>query len=69
MLKYEVIMYWSNVDKAVIAEIPELPGYAADGATYEEALHNVEVIAEEWVETSKTLGRVIPQPKGRLMFA
>jgi predicted RNase H-like HicB family nuclease len=69
MSKYEVIIYWSNEDQAFIAEVPELPGCAADGSTYQEALANVEVIIQEWIDTAKELGRQIPQPKGRLMFA
>ncbi|MDI6727712.1 MAG: type II toxin-antitoxin system HicB family antitoxin [Thermodesulfovibrionales bacterium] len=69
MSKYEVIIYWSDEDQAFIAEVPELPGCAADGSTYQEALANVEVIIQEWIETAKELGRPIPQPKGRLMFA
>jgi predicted RNase H-like HicB family nuclease len=67
--KYEIIIYWSGEDKLYIAEAPELPGCAADGATYSEALANVEVIIDEWIETAKELGRQIPEPKGRLMFA
>lgn len=69
MVKYEVIIYWSKEDDAFIAEVPELPGCAADGATYKEALENVEVIINEWIETAKELGRPIPEPKGRLVFA
>ena len=69
MSKYEVILYWSQEDEAYIAEVPELPGCASDGSTYQEALSNVEVIIQEWIETAKELGREIPEPKGRLMFA
>ncbi|WP_017714909.1 type II toxin-antitoxin system HicB family antitoxin [Kamptonema formosum] len=69
MLRYEIIIYWSEEDQAFIAEVPELPGCAADGATYQEALHNVEIVMQEWMETARDLGRPIPQPKGRLMFA
>ena len=68
-MRYEIIIYWSEEDRAFIAEVPELPGCAADGATYKEALTNVEVIIQEWIETAKELGRPIPQPKGRLVFA
>ena len=67
--KYEIIIYWSEEDAAYIAEVPELAGCAADGGTYEEALSNVEVIIDEWIETARMQGRVIPQPKGKLMFA
>lgn len=69
MIRYEVIIYWSDEDQAFIAEVPELPGCAADGATYQEALANVEVVIQEWIETAKALGRPIPQPRGRLLFA
>ena len=69
MSKYEVIIYWSKDDQAFIAEVPELPGCAADGATYQEALANVETVIQEWIETAKDLGRPIPEPKGGLAFA
>jgi predicted RNase H-like HicB family nuclease len=68
-MKYEVIIYWSQEDEAFIAEVPELPGCAADGETYQEALQNVEMIMQEWIETAQGIGRYVPQPKGRLMFA
>ena len=69
MSKYEVIIYWSKDDQSFIAEVPELPGCAADGSTYQEALANVDTIIQEWIETAKDLGRPIPEPKGRLAFA
>lgn len=62
MLKYEIIIYWSNEDEAYIAEVPELPGCLADGASYQEVLENVNRIIEEWVETAKEIGRKIPEP-------
>jgi len=67
--KYEIILYWSKEDEAFIAEVPELPGCAADGATYQEAVANVEVVIQEWIEMAQTLGRTIPAPRGRLLFA
>ncbi len=67
--RYEVIIYWSDEDQAFIAEVPELPGCAADGATYAEAISNVEVIIREWIETAQELGRPVPEPKGRLLYA
>ena len=68
-LRYEIILYWSEEDQAFIAEVPELPGCAADGGTYQEALKNVEIVMQEWIETAEELGRQIPEAKGRLMFA
>jgi len=67
--KYEIVIYWSDEDEAFIAEAPELPGCAADGSTHVEALANVDVIIREWIETATELGRAIPEPKGRLMYA
>jgi predicted RNase H-like HicB family nuclease len=67
--RYEIIIYWSDEDDAFIAEVPELPGCMADGVTYSEAISNVEIIIDEWIETAKDLGREIPEPKGRLIFA
>lgn len=67
--RYEIILYWSEDDEAFIAEVPELAGCAADGSTYEEAIDNVKVIIAEWIETARELGRPIPEPRGRLMYA
>ena len=69
MSKYEIIIYWSEDDGAFIAEVPELAGCLADGATYREALANAEIIIQEWLETARELGRHIPESKGRLVFA
>lgn len=69
MYRYEVIIYWSNEDNAYIAEVPELPGCMADGSTYEAALKNAKGIIKEWIETAKSIGRAVPEPKGKLMYA
>lgn len=67
--RYEVIIYWSAEDGAFIAEVPELPGCAADGPTYESALANVRTIINEWIETALQLDRPVPEPRGRLLYA
>ena len=67
--RYEMIIYWSDEDEAFIAEVPELSGCAADGATYKEAVTNAEVVIQEWIETAQELGRSVPHPKGRLLYA
>jgi predicted RNase H-like HicB family nuclease len=69
MNKYEIIIYWSETDNAYIAEVPELAGCMADGKTYVEALHNAEIIIGEWIETARSLGRTVPVPQGKLMYA
>jgi predicted RNase H-like HicB family nuclease len=67
--RYEIILYWSEADRAFIAEVPELAGCAADGATYQEALAEVETVIDQWIDTARELGRPIPEPRGRLLFA
>jgi predicted RNase H-like HicB family nuclease len=69
MIKYEVIIFWSNEDQSFLAEAPELPGCMADGATYQEALNNLETIIKEWIDTAHELGRIVPEIKGRLVYA
>jgi predicted RNase H-like HicB family nuclease len=68
-LRYEINLYWSQEDQSFIAEVPDLPGCAADGETYKEALQNIEIIMQEWIETAQELGRKIPEPTQRLMSA
>jgi predicted RNase H-like HicB family nuclease len=67
--KYEVIIYWSKEDESFIAEVPELPGCKADGQTKSEALDSVNTVIAEWLETAVSLGRTIPEPKGKLIYA
>ncbi len=67
--RYEIILYWSDEDHAFIAEVPELPGCAADGRTYAEALANAERVIDEWIEVATELNRPIPKPRGRLKYA
>ena len=69
MNRYEIIIYWSNDDNSFISEVPELAGCMSDGKTYSEALQNTEKVIQEWLETAKELGREIPEPKGRLVYA
>jgi predicted RNase H-like HicB family nuclease len=67
--RYEIVLYWSEPDQEFVAEVPELPGCSADGATYREALRNAERVIAEWIETARGLGRPIPEPKGRVRLA
>jgi predicted RNase H-like HicB family nuclease len=69
LLGYEVISYRSAGDEAFVAEVPELAGCAADGPTPQEALAQAQIMAREWIETARELGRPVPEPKGRLVFA
>lgn len=68
-IKYELIIYWSEEDQSFIVDVPELPGCMADGETYEQAVTHARQVIEEWIVTAQELGRPIPKPKGRLMYA
>ncbi len=68
-IRYSLIIYWSEVDQAFIVEVPELAGCMADGETYQEAVQNIEILIHEWIEVAKEMGRLIPEPRGRLLFA
>ncbi len=70
MSKYEVIIYWSQEDDAFIAEVPQLAGGTAHGASQEQALRNAQDAADLWIETAKEFGHPIPEPVDRrLVFA
>ncbi|MEP7235053.1 MAG: type II toxin-antitoxin system HicB family antitoxin [Ignavibacteriota bacterium] len=69
MNRYEIIIYWSEQDDRFIAEVPELPGCMADGKTYELCVRHAEKVMQEWIAYARELGRPIPEPKGRLMYA
>ena len=66
---YEMIIYWSKVDNCYLVKVPELPGCMADGKTRAEAVANAEIIIDEWLEVAKEDGRLIPEPRGKLMYA
>jgi predicted RNase H-like HicB family nuclease len=69
MYRYEIILYWSAEDAAFIAEVPELPGCMAHGDTQDEALHQAQEAMAAWIEVAQEIGRDVPVPRGRLMYA
>ena len=66
---YEIVIYWSDQDQAYVAEVPELAGCMADGATYRAALEEAQRAIDEWIATARELGREIPKPRGCLLLA
>lgn len=70
MHKYETIIFWSEEDQAFIAEVPELPGCMAHGASPDEALASAQQAMQLWLDTAREFGDPIPEPKGRrLLYA
>ena len=68
-MRYELIIYWSRADDCFVVEVPELAGCMADGASYQEAVANAQLVIEQWLETARELGRPIPEPRGKLAYA
>ncbi len=68
MIKYEVIIYWSEEDEAFVADVPELPGCAAQGSTQENALVNAQDAIRLWIDTAMEFGDPVPEPKGRRLI-
>ena len=68
-MRYELIIYWSRADECFVVEVPELAGCMADGATYQEAVANAQLVIGQWLETARELGRPIPESRGKLAYA
>lgn len=67
-MRYELIIHWSKAGGSFIVEVPELPGCMADGASDEEAVANAQAVIQEWIDTARSLGRPIPEPRGRRVY-
>lgn len=68
MIKYEIIIYWSDEDETFVAEVPELPGCSAHGPTQEGTLGNAQDAVRLWIDTAKEFGNSVPAPKGRRLI-
>lgn len=66
---YEVIIYWDKTDAIFVAEVPELPGCMAHGATKAEAVLHVEEAIALWLESAREDGVPVPPPRGKLAYA
>jgi predicted RNase H-like HicB family nuclease len=62
---YHINIFWSEDDAAFIAAIPDLRGCSASGDTPEEALAEVQIAKELWLEVAREYNRPIPEPTYR----
>ncbi|MDZ7593355.1 MAG: type II toxin-antitoxin system HicB family antitoxin [Thiobacillus sp.] len=69
MNRCQILLRWSDEDSAFIAEVPELPGCMAHGESQDEALHHAQEAIAAWIEMAQEIGRLIPEPRGRLAYA
>ncbi|HEV8111374.1 MAG TPA: type II toxin-antitoxin system HicB family antitoxin [Planctomycetota bacterium] len=60
--KYEIDLFWSSEDAAFLAEVPDLEGCMAHGATHEEALLEAQAAIELWLDVAREMGREVPEP-------
>lgn len=65
MRDYHINIFFSDEDDGYIADIPDLEGCSAWGATALEALQQVEVAKAAWLEAAQQAGKRIPKPHYR----
>jgi predicted RNase H-like HicB family nuclease len=65
MKDYHSDIFYSNEDEGYIADIPDLKYCSAFGDTAEDALREVLVAKQAWLEVATAEGKIIPEPKYR----
>ena len=65
MKDYHINIFFSEEDRGYIADIPDLEACSAFGSSAEEALREVQVAKEAWLEAARAEGKPIPHPKYR----
>ena len=65
MSDYHINIFYSEDDEAYIADIPDLKYCSAHGETPQEALAEVLIAKEAWLEAARDNDRPIPQPRYR----
>jgi predicted RNase H-like HicB family nuclease len=62
MNKYSINIQYDNIDNIYVASVPELEGCMAHGNTREEAMKEIQVAMQLWLEVAEECGDLIPQP-------
>lgn len=65
MKDYHINIFYSDEDEGYIADIPDLTHCSAFGSTPEEALREITVAKQAWLDTAKEQSRPIPEPQYR----
>jgi antitoxin HicB len=60
MFKYSVTIRWSDEDKGFIATVPELPGLSAFGEAQEDAISEIQIAGEAYLEALRETGQRTP---------
>lgn len=62
MKDYHINIFYSEEDQGYIADIPDLRFCSAFGKTPQEALSELELAKEAWLEAAEAEGKPIPEP-------
>lgn len=62
---YPIDVFWSDEDDAWVANVPDLTYCSALGDSPHEAVAEVEVAMEAWLEAARSRGRQVPTPSVR----
>ena len=65
MRDYHINIFYSEEDGGYIADLPDLEFCSAFGDSPQEALAELEVAKQAWLETARELGKPIPEPRYR----
>jgi predicted RNase H-like HicB family nuclease len=60
MNKYAIVVYWSDEDAVWIAAAPDLEPCSAHGNTPEQAVAELRVAMDLWLEVAREKGQPIP---------
>jgi predicted RNase H-like HicB family nuclease len=63
--RYALAVHWSSADGVWIADAPDLRYCSSHGATPDEAVRELMVAMELWIETVLEAGEALPPPRFR----
>lgn len=66
---YPIHVFWSAEDEAWVADVPDLAYCSATGDTPHEAVAEVEIAIEAWLEAALSTGRPVPTPSASALQA
>jgi predicted RNase H-like HicB family nuclease len=61
--RYAIIVFWSEDDRAWVADVPDLKSCAGFGSTPEEAFAEVRIAMDAWLAAARDAGLEIPKPQ------
>ncbi len=65
MKDYHINVFWSEEDGSWVADVPDLKHCSALGDTPEDAVREIRIAKEAWLEAAREAGRPVPEPRYR----